>query len=41
MKLNVDFKINFIKYGLATLFFFILFMGFTVQNYFMYKKDDK
>jgi hypothetical protein len=41
MRLQADFKINIIKYALATLFFFILFIGFTVQNYFMYKKDDK
>jgi hypothetical protein len=40
MKLHADFKVNFIKYGLATLFFFILFIGFTVQNYFLYKKND-
>lgn len=33
-------KINVIKYGLATLFFFILFIGFTIQNYFMYRKND-
>jgi hypothetical protein len=41
MRLQADFKVNIIKYSLATLFFFILFTGFTVQNYFMYKKDDK
>ncbi|MCP4523078.1 MAG: hypothetical protein GY828_02560 [Candidatus Gracilibacteria bacterium] len=37
----VDFKIASIKYGLATLFFFILFMAFATQSFVIHKKNDK
>lgn len=36
--LLADFKYNFIKYSLASLFFFILFFYWVLQNLFMYKK---
>ena len=37
----VDFKFNFIKYGLATLFFFILFIVFSLQNLAFYNSEKK
>ena len=36
-----DFKYNFIKYWLATLFFFILFIVFSLQNLAIYRSEKK
>lgn len=41
MKIQSDFQYNFIKYILATWFFLILFIWFILQNYLMYRKNDK
>lgn len=39
-KQKIDFEYNIAKYGLATLFFFILFISFAVQSSVIYRKHD-
>lgn len=39
-KQYVDFKYWMLKYGTATLFFLVLFLGFSIQSQIIYRKND-